>query len=246
MRGVYVFQLTLPSPRPQNTPQRCPYGLYAEQLSGTAFTVPREHNQRRCVYCRLPYPATSPCNHPLHHRQYGLLVACMCSPTVETPPLFSWLYRIKPPVCHKPFKKLPQEGFTNDWSACEPDPNQVAGRLFPAGMLHNKRDIGSASPQRFPQMRWSPFSIPSEGEVDFVQGLHAVAGAGDPSMRAGCAVYVYTCNASMVDTAFYSSDGDFLIGELFGTRVPFRGGASRLLCLSDIGCRGCSSSARNS
>jgi len=31
----------------QNGPQICPYGLYAEQLSGTAFTVPRAKNQRR-------------------------------------------------------------------------------------------------------------------------------------------------------------------------------------------------------
>ena len=30
----------------QNTPQRAPLGLFAEQLSGTAFTRPREHNQR--------------------------------------------------------------------------------------------------------------------------------------------------------------------------------------------------------
>jgi homogentisate 1,2-dioxygenase len=34
-------------PKGQNTPQKCPYNLYAEQLSGTAFTVPRTHNQRR-------------------------------------------------------------------------------------------------------------------------------------------------------------------------------------------------------
>ena len=26
----------------QNSPQRCPYGLYAEQISGTAFTAPRQ------------------------------------------------------------------------------------------------------------------------------------------------------------------------------------------------------------
>lgn len=32
----------------QNSPLKCPYGLYAEQISGTAFTVPRMHNQRRC------------------------------------------------------------------------------------------------------------------------------------------------------------------------------------------------------
>ena len=36
-------------PENQNSPQVCPYGLYAEQLSGTAFTVPRVFNQRRYV-----------------------------------------------------------------------------------------------------------------------------------------------------------------------------------------------------
>lgn len=34
----------------QNTPQVCPYKLYAEQLSGTAFTVGRHGNQRRYLY----------------------------------------------------------------------------------------------------------------------------------------------------------------------------------------------------
>lgn len=29
-----------------NNPQQCPRGLYAEQLSGTAFTAPRAENQR--------------------------------------------------------------------------------------------------------------------------------------------------------------------------------------------------------
>ena len=30
----------------QNSPQRAPYGLYAEQMSGTAFTAPRGANRR--------------------------------------------------------------------------------------------------------------------------------------------------------------------------------------------------------
>lgn len=34
----------------QNSPQRCPYGLYAEQLSGTAFTAPRGSNRRTWLY----------------------------------------------------------------------------------------------------------------------------------------------------------------------------------------------------
>jgi homogentisate 1,2-dioxygenase len=34
----------------RNSPQRPPYGLYAEQLSGTAFTVPRHANRRTWLY----------------------------------------------------------------------------------------------------------------------------------------------------------------------------------------------------
>ena len=37
-------------PPHQNSPQRAPYGLYAEQLSGTAFTAPRAHNRRSWLY----------------------------------------------------------------------------------------------------------------------------------------------------------------------------------------------------
>jgi homogentisate 1,2-dioxygenase len=34
----------------QNSPQRVPYGLYAEQFSGTAFTAPRAANRRSWLY----------------------------------------------------------------------------------------------------------------------------------------------------------------------------------------------------
>ena len=37
-------------PQGQNSPQRCPYGLYAEQISGTAFTAPRHANRRSWLY----------------------------------------------------------------------------------------------------------------------------------------------------------------------------------------------------
>ncbi|KVE35404.1 homogentisate 1,2-dioxygenase [Burkholderia sp. TSV86] len=37
-------------PHGRNSPQRAPYGLYAEQLSGTAFTAPRAHNRRSWLY----------------------------------------------------------------------------------------------------------------------------------------------------------------------------------------------------
>jgi homogentisate 1,2-dioxygenase len=34
----------------RNSPQRCPYGLFAEQLSGSPFTAPRQTNERTWLY----------------------------------------------------------------------------------------------------------------------------------------------------------------------------------------------------
>ncbi len=41
----------------QNSPQHAPYGLYAEQLSGTAFTVPRSEARRTWLYRLRPSAA---------------------------------------------------------------------------------------------------------------------------------------------------------------------------------------------
>jgi homogentisate 1,2-dioxygenase len=47
-------------PAGQNSPQRCPYGLYAEQLSGTGFTAPRASNRRSWLYRIVPSARQSP------------------------------------------------------------------------------------------------------------------------------------------------------------------------------------------
>jgi homogentisate 1,2-dioxygenase len=44
----------------QNSPQRVAYGLYAEQLSGTAFTAPRAHNRRAWLYRIRPAAVHQP------------------------------------------------------------------------------------------------------------------------------------------------------------------------------------------
>jgi homogentisate 1,2-dioxygenase len=44
----------------QNSPQRPPFGLYAEQISGTAFTAPRHENRRSWVYRLRPSAAHRP------------------------------------------------------------------------------------------------------------------------------------------------------------------------------------------
>jgi homogentisate 1,2-dioxygenase len=62
-------------PHGQNSPQRCAYGLYAEQLSGSPFTAPRGTNERSWLYrmrpsvrhtgrfarTEYPYWKTAPC-----------------------------------------------------------------------------------------------------------------------------------------------------------------------------------------
>ena len=44
----------------QNSPQRPPFGLYAEQLSGTAFTAPRHENRRSWLYRLRPSAGHGP------------------------------------------------------------------------------------------------------------------------------------------------------------------------------------------
>ncbi|MBW3618147.1 MAG: homogentisate 1,2-dioxygenase [Proteobacteria bacterium] len=66
-------------PQGQNSPQRTPFGLYTEQLSGTAFTAPRTENRRSWLYRIRPSA-----NHPPYrpHAQ-GLLRS---GPFTEAPP----------------------------------------------------------------------------------------------------------------------------------------------------------------
>src|SRR6202050_4854549 len=47
-------------PRGQNSPQKVAYGLYTEQLSGTAFTAPRGVNRRTWLYRIRPSVAHKP------------------------------------------------------------------------------------------------------------------------------------------------------------------------------------------
>ena len=58
-----------------------------------------------------------------------------------------------------------------------------------------------------------PFELTDE-QHDFIEGMKLIAGAGEPTMRAGLGVFMYTATVSMTNKSFYSSDGDFLIGQI--------------------------------
>ncbi|MDX3900075.1 MAG: homogentisate 1,2-dioxygenase [Sphingobium sp.] len=127
----------------RNSPQHVPFGLYAEQLSATAFTAPRAENRR------------------------------------------SWLYRMRPSAAHGPYKPFEGE------SLLRSDPLEAA----------------IATPNR---LRWNPLPLPESG-ADFIDGLIRHVGNGDPALGTGCGVYLYAANRSMVDRAFFSADGEWLI-----------------------------------
>jgi homogentisate 1,2-dioxygenase len=59
------------------------------------------------------------------------------------------------------------------------------------------------------QMRWDPFEVKSD--TSFIHGLRFIGGSGDPTIKHGLGIYVYGCNKSMDDEAFYNADGDLLI-----------------------------------
>lgn len=61
-------------PEGQNSPQRVAHGLYAEQVSGTAFTAPRAQNRRSWLYRIRPasmHGGFAPFDQPRLHNDFG-------------------------------------------------------------------------------------------------------------------------------------------------------------------------------
>lgn len=131
-------------PVAQNSPQKVPHGLYAEKLSGTAFTAPRHENKQ------------------------------------------TWVYRILPAAAHGNFVEEDADSY------------------------HTRMTTETSKLHHIPnQLRWDPFDL--DDTVDWVHGLHLVAGSGDPTTKHGLGILLYAAGKDMGREAFYSADGDFLI-----------------------------------
>jgi homogentisate 1,2-dioxygenase len=70
----------------RNSPQRAPLGLYAEQFSGTAFTVPRVHNKRTWTYRIRP----SVLHKPFQQIANGMIRSTPFDEVVTTPNQLRW------------------------------------------------------------------------------------------------------------------------------------------------------------
>ena len=70
----------------RNSPQRAPLGLYAEQISGTAFTAPRHENRRTWTYRIWP----SVVHRPYRRIDNGMLRTGPFGETEATPSQLRW------------------------------------------------------------------------------------------------------------------------------------------------------------
>jgi len=97
--------------------------------------------------------------------------------------LRTWLYRLRPAIHAGPFSPMAA-------------PGGFTGRF------------GDAVPTPEP-MRFRPTPLPT-GDVDFLDGLHTFAGAGDPALRQGLAIHLFAANRDM-SRVLANIDGDLLI-----------------------------------
>jgi homogentisate 1,2-dioxygenase len=177
----------------QNQPQRCPYDLYAEGISGSAFTTPRSHgngNQRTWMYRIRPAVAMKTRFQPYEGNPY-LTSNFMPQPYIHPSYGLPVLAAGPPPG--------PRIGY-----------NQTSGGSLPQGMMNANAPIERPVPN---VLQWNPLKIPDADEIrlDFVDGLRTMAGSGSVQMRDGLAYHIYTANSSMERRAFYCADGDFMI-----------------------------------
>jgi homogentisate 1,2-dioxygenase len=98
----------------------------------------------------------------------------------------SWLYRIRPSVCH-----------VGQLRAIEMPLWKSAPHVVPHGL-----PLG--------QLRWDPTPIPDEA-LTFLSGMRTMTTAGDVYTQTGMAALVYVATRSMTDTYFYDADGELLI-----------------------------------
>lgn len=136
-------------------------------------------------------PGALPKQNNPQHCPYSLYAEQITGVATETQHKSTWMYRIRPSAVQ---------------GTLMPDP-QLARFLV---------EPDHVTPER---LRWSPitFREPRARPHNFVEGLITMAGAGDPADKNGLAIYLFTCNRSMVNTCFSSSDGDLLIVPEIGT-----------------------------
>jgi homogentisate 1,2-dioxygenase len=144
----------------------------------------------------LPVGQNSPQHVPLGLYAEGISGTPFTAPRAEN--RRTWLYRQRPSADHRAYRRIDAKGLrSGPFTEVPPSPNR---------------------------MRWDPLPLPSE-PTDFIDGLHTMAGNGDPALHVGIAIHHYAVNRSMHGRAFFNADAEMLF-------VPEHGG---LLIVTELG-----------
>ena len=103
----------------------------------------------------------------------------------------TWLYRRRPSADHRAYRPIESRGLrSGPFNETPPTPNRL---------------------------RWDPLPYP-DASTDLLDGLHTIAGNGDPALHVGIAIHLYAANRSMQARAFFNADAEMLFvpedGEL--------------------------------
>jgi homogentisate 1,2-dioxygenase len=169
-------------PTSQNSPQRCPFDLYAEQISGSSFTMPRGQNFRSWLYRIAP----SVLHDPFESMQQNPdlisdFSAIPGDPNQESNFVF---------YC-KPSNTLPETFFLNSCDGTQCHFPRMVPRLVFRMICRFSKNFGDR--------------IAFSWQVNFFEGFSTIAGSGEPSTKNGVAIHMYSANTSMTDMAMYNS-----------------------------------------
>ncbi|WP_375197072.1 homogentisate 1,2-dioxygenase [Sphingobium sp.] len=121
----------------RNSPQHVPFGLYAEQLSGSAFTAPRGENRRSWLYRLRPAA-----NHPAY-RPYAFESLLRSGPFDEVPPTPNRLRWDPMPIPQKPTDFV--DGLVSYCGAGDPAAGEGLGiHLYAANQPMDRRAFTNA------------------------------------------------------------------------------------------------------
>ncbi|EQL00272.1 hypothetical protein G6O67_001889 [Ophiocordyceps sinensis] len=113
-----------------------------------------------------------------------------------------WMYRMRPSVAH------------GRLSASDANPHMES--CFSAANEGVEFVASQQAWDPFPLLEphvplLEPHGVSGAPGTDFVRGIRTIGGQGDPSLREGLAVHIYSANASMDRSAFCNNDGDLLL-----------------------------------
>ena len=186
-------------PHHRNNPKICPNDLVAEQISGTAFTVPRHENKRTWLYRRLP--SVKGCSDlfvPVKNSIDSSITTTSSSATNTT--------------SSSSRSSTTYFGHVNWDVDFKLDPNPL--RWFPKPIHNDTTNPPPSTTHKLQEeqiqgdMAATRTMKHGTGSTNFIQGTYTMAGSGHPVSKDGIGIHIYTFDCDMRRDITRANDDD--------------------------------------